>query len=222
MTAPITAMQPPLVKLCGLFREADIQVANRVRPDFVGFTFATSPRRITPLEGQKFRDVLDSSIPAVGVFQDDDLAVAEALAQAGVIQVIQLHGHESDADIRRLRDVTGLPVWKAFAIRTVAEVTAANACPADMVVLDSGSGTGRTFNWSVLAHVTRPYFLAGGLTSENVGQAVADLHPYGVDVSSGIETGHVKDPHKMQSFVENARGAAFSFEAAVTLPQEQQ
>ena len=112
------------------------------------------------------------------------------------------------AYIRTLRQHTHKPIMQAFRVDTPADLEKAQASSADYILLDSGDGgTGETFDWSLLAGVTRPYFLAGGLDPENVGGAVEKLKPYAVDVSSGIETDGKKDPEKMRSFVRAVRGA---------------
>ena len=111
--------------------------------------------------------------------------------------------------IRTLRQQTHKPILQAFRVHTPVDLEKAQASSADYILLDSGDGgTGETFDWSLLAGATRPYFLAGGLDPENVGGTVEKLKPYAVDVSSGIETDGKKDPEKMRSFVRAVRGAA--------------
>ena len=105
----------------------------------------------------------------------------------------------------RLRALTGKPIFRAFKVKSEADLPAIENCAADLVLLDSGAGTGKTFDWSLVRSVQRPYFLAGGLDPDNVADAIAALHPYGVDVSSGIETDGVKDESKMAAFVAAAR-----------------
>jgi len=123
----------------------------------------------------------------------------------GVIDVAQLHGSEDDDYIVRLRALTGKPIFRAFKVKSESDLPAIENCAADLVLLDSGAGTGKTFDWSLVQSVQRPYFLAGGLDPDNVADAIAALHPYGVDVSSGIETDGVKDESKMAAFVAAAR-----------------
>lgn len=123
----------------------------------------------------------------------------------GVINVAQLHGSEDDAYIASLRVLTDKPIFRAFKIKSEDDLPAIENCAADLVLLDSGAGTGKTFDWSLVRSVQRPYFLAGGLDPDNIADAIAALHPYGVDVSSGIETDGVKDEVKMAAFVAAAR-----------------
>ena len=151
---------------------------------------------------------LAPGIQAVGVFVKEDPETVVHLLEDGVIDVAQLHGGESEAYIRTLRQHTHKPILQAFRVDTPADLEKAQASSADYILLDSGDGgTGERFDWSLLAGVTRPYFLAGGLDPENVGGAVEKLKPYAVDVSSGIETDGKKDPEKMKNFVRAVRGA---------------
>ena len=196
----------PRVKTCGLSRTEDIVVANELRPDCVGFVFWPKSRRyVTPEAAAGLRMLLSPDIPAVGVFVDEDPAVVADLLQQGTIQVAQLHGHEDETYIAALRQTTSAPIWKAFKLRTPEDAAAAEASAADLVLLDNGYGTGETFDWSLVRDVHRPYLLAGGLTSENVTEAVKTLEPFGVDVSSGIETDGHKDPDKMRMFLDAVR-----------------
>lgn len=196
----------PRVKTCGLFRTEDIVVANELRPDCVGFVFWPKSRRyVTPEAAAGLRMLLSPDIPAVGVFVDEDPTVVADLLQQGTIQVAQLHGHEDETYIAALRQTTSAPIWKAFKLRTPEDAAAAEASAADLVLLDNGYGTGETFDWSLVRDVHRPYLLAGGLTPENVTEAVKTLEPFGVDVSSGIETDGHKDPDKMRMFLDAVR-----------------
>lgn len=196
----------PRVKTCGLSRTEDIVVANELRPDCVGFVFWPKSRRyVTPEAAAGLRMLLSPDIPAVGVFVDEDPTVVANLLQQGTIQVAQLHGHEDETYIAALRQTTSAPIWKAFKLRTPEDAAAAEASAADLVLLDNGYGTGETFDWSLVRDVHRPYLLAGGLTPENVTEAVKTLEPFGVDVSSGIETDGHKDPDKMRMFLDAVR-----------------
>lgn len=135
-------------------------------------------------------------------------AVAELLDR-GVIDIAQLHGTEDEEYISALRALTDRPLIKAFRIDSEQDILAAQNSTADYILLDSGNGgTGTCFDWSLIRRLERPYFLAGGLRVDNVGDAVAALDPYAVDVSSGIETGGVKDTNKMIEFVHAVRGVS--------------
>ena len=194
------------IKLCGLSRRCDIEAANALMPDYVGFVFAEgSKRRVTPAQARALKNALSPGILAVGVFVDGDPATVAALLGGGIIDAAQLHGGEDAAYIRALRRMTDRPIWQAFRVRTQADVEQAGRSEADCILLDAGAGTGTAFDWSLLDRVERPYFLAGGLDTENVAGAIRLLRPFGVDVSSGIESGGGKDAEKMAAFVAAVR-----------------
>ena len=195
------------IKLCGLTRPCDIEAVNELQPDYIGFVFAKKSRRyVSPEKAKELKAMLAPGIQAVGVFVNEEPEQIAALFEAGTIDVAQLHGQESETEIRRLREVTDHPLIQAFRIDTEQDVERANASTADYVLLDSGAGgTGTVFDWDLLQAIRRPYFLAGGLDTENLGTVKAKLNPYGVDVSSGIETGGYKDKEKMTAFVAAAR-----------------
>ncbi|MBQ6971091.1 MAG: phosphoribosylanthranilate isomerase [Synergistaceae bacterium] len=194
------------VKFCGLSRVADIEAANELRPDYAGFVFWDKSRRcVSPENAKALRDVLSPKIETVGVFVDESPGVIAEICGRNIISIIQLHGHEDSEYISHVKTLTGYPVIKAFKIRGADDVMKAEDCPADFVMLDSGMGTGKIFDWSIIAGITRPYFLAGGLDAGNVREAISRLRPYAVDVSSGIETDGVKDKVKMSKFIAEAR-----------------
>lgn len=189
------------IKLCGLFRPEDIESANQVRPDFVGWILAPGFRRsVTRRQAAEFRRLLDGEIPAVGVFVDAPWEEIASCLDAGIIQMAQLHGRETEEEIRRIQAMTGKPVLKAVKARERADVEAWLDSAADFLVFDSGAGTGKVFDWRLLADVRRDYFLAGGLNVGNLREALT-LRPYAVDVSSGVETGGSKDLEKMREAV---------------------
>ncbi len=164
-----------------------------------------SKRYVSPERAAQLRALLAPGILAAGVFVNEPVESVAGLLDRGVINVAQLHGSEDDAYIASLRVLTDKPIFRAFKIKSEDDLPAIESCIADLVLLDSGAGTGKTFDWSLVQSVRRPYFLAGGLDPENVADAIAALHPYGVDVSSGIETDGVKDEVKMAAFVAAAR-----------------
>ena len=199
-------MSETLIKLCGMMRADDIVVANELLPDYVGFVFVRGRRRYVDADAaQAMRRMLDGRISAVGVFIDETAEAVAELCRRGIIDAVQLHGSEDEDYIAHLRTLTDTPIIKAIRVRSDSDIDAANASTADMVLLDAGTGGGVTFDWSHLARVTRPYILAGGLDCGNVADAIKTLHPYGVDVSSGIETDGVKDADKMRDFVRIVR-----------------
>lgn len=191
------------IKLCGLSRSCDIETANELKPEYVGFVFAPKSKRYVSMEkAAVLKEKLNSEILAVGVFVNENPAIIEELLKKGIIDMVQLHGGESDEYVRQLRIITDKPIIQAFSIDKEQDVLAANECSADYVLLDSKTGgTGTVFDWTLIKKINRPYFLAGGLSAFNVGGAVNLLKPYGVDVSSGIESNGYKDKKKMAAFV---------------------
>lgn len=210
------------IKLCGMMKPCDIEYANRVKPDFVGFIFANTRRKISAAQAKQFREALDAEIPAVGVFVNEDISVITSLVQNGCIDLIQLHGEEDADYIRRLREVCDVPVIKAVKVQTVEQIRQAAALPVDYLLLDTYrkgvlGGTGEAFDWELLREAKaaagdtaegelfgKPYFLAGGLHAGNLREAAA-LGSYGLDVSSGIETDGSKDFTKMVEVMELMR-----------------
>lgn len=195
------------IKLCGLTRPCDIEAVNELQPDYIGFVFAKKSRRyVSPEKAEELKAMLAPGIQAVGVFVNEEPEQIVSLLEAGTIDVAQLHGQEGEREIRRLRELTDHPLIQAFRIDTEQDVKRANDSTADYVLLDSGAGgTGTVFDWDLLQAIRRPYFLAGGLDTENLGTVKAKLNPYGIDVSSGIETDGYKDKEKMTAFVAAAR-----------------
>lgn len=194
------------IKLCGLSRPCDIHMANELKPDYIGFVFAEKSKRyVTPEKAAQLKALLETEIKAVGVFVDADVDLAAELLNRRIIDIAQLHGNEDEAYIKRLRQRTDHPIIRAFQIKTQTDIAKAERCSADHVLLDSGAGTGVVFDWSLLKNVKRPFFLAGGLSPDNVGEAVGLLHPYAVDISSGIETDGLKDREKAAAFIAAVR-----------------
>ncbi|MBQ8952760.1 MAG: phosphoribosylanthranilate isomerase [Clostridia bacterium] len=198
------------IKLCGLSRPCDIDWANALKPDFIGFVFAPKSRRyVSPEQAAALRRGLDPAICPVGVFVREEPKAVAALLNGGVIDIAQLHGGEDEEYVRRLQALTDRPIIQAIRADGPAVLRQAATSPADWVLLDNGAGgTGAAFDWSLLTGFERPYFLAGGLGPENAAQAVRALRPYAVDVSSGIETDGHKDWDKMKAFVEAVRAAS--------------
>ena len=194
------------IKMCGLSRTEDIEAANAIKPDYIGFVFAEiSKRRVSALEASKLKSKLNPEIKAVGVFLDDKLDFVASMLNLGIVDVVQLHGAEDEEYIEKVRKITNKPIIKAFIIRSKEDVERAEKSTADYILLDGGKGEGKAFDWSLLKDIKRPYFLAGGLNPVNVSDAVKALKPYAVDVSTGIETDGVKDKEKMTAFADAVR-----------------
>ena len=203
------------IKICGLSRREDIESVNMVSPDYIGFImgFPKSQRNITIERAKTLRAGLKEGIQVVGVFVDAEISmIVDACAQK-VIDVIQLHGREDIRYIERLKAVLAsvevqAKIIKAIQVKSKEDLTLIKEVPADMILLDAGMGGGKLFSqeqMDLLKSVNRDYFLAGGLNPENVSELLESLHPFGVDVSSGVETEKKKDRKKIRRFVQNVR-----------------
>ena len=194
------------VKMCGLRSEADVRAVLELRPDFAGFILSGGFRRSISREtfAELSAMLIGSGVKRVGVFVNEPLD--SIIGFADYIDVIQLHGSEDEDYIRSLRKLTDKPIIKAITVRSEADIEAARASSADYVLLDSGTGTGSTFEHSLIADIDRPFFLAGGLTAENVSEAIRRFEPFAVDASSSLETDGIKDKTKMAAFFIAVRG----------------
>jgi len=195
------------IKMCGLRRPEDIEFANRVKPDYIGYVFAEKSKRyIAPEKAAELTKLLDGDIVPVGVFVDETMENVIAAVKMGAVKMVQLHGSESEDFVSELKS-RGIPVIKAFQVGAAEDIAAAERSCADMVLLDSGKGSGQTFDWSLVGSIKRPYLLAGGITAENAAQAIRQLRPFGVDASSCLETDGFKDIAKMKAFAQAVRAA---------------
>ncbi|MDF2654777.1 MAG: phosphoribosylanthranilate isomerase [Bacillota bacterium] len=223
------------IKICGLFRPEDIEFVNAARPDYIGFVFANSRRRVSPETAALLRKMLDPGIKAVGVFVDAPIEIPVSLVRGGIIDLVQLHGNEKEAYIRKLKEKheeitvrstlpeaavfpslsessNSLSVIKAIRVEHTEDIIDMQGGEADYLLLDNGpGGTGKTFDWRLAMQAdagnenNKPFFLAGGLHSGNVEDAIETLSPYAVDVSSGVETDGLKDRSKIIDIVARVR-----------------
>lgn len=194
------------IKLCGLSRKCDIEWVNALKPEYIGFVFwSKSKRNVPPEKAKELKDLLSPDIKAVGVFVDEPIENVAELLNDNIIDIAQLHGAEEEEYIKKLRMLSGKPIIKAFLLKSEIDAERAEKSTADYILVDSGTGTGKSFDWELLKNISRPYFLAGGLCCENISQAITALDPYAVDVSSGIETNGCKDKNKMAAFVAAVR-----------------
>lgn len=184
------------IKICGLFRPEDIDAVNDYRPDYAGFVLAPGSRRtVSVAQARALSGRLAPGIRRVGVFTTNSLTTIQALVQTGVIQIVQLHGPLNDPRVAALQ-AAHVPVIQA--------VTPADSARtrADFPLLDNRiPGSGRVLPWTSIHRPVRPFFLAGGLTPTNVCQAIKLLDPAVIDVSSGVETNHLKDPLKIKAMI---------------------
>lgn len=194
------------IKLCGLSHHGDIETANELKPEFIGFVFAPKSKRcVSADKASELKKMLLPDIKAAGVFVDEDVKTVANMLNRHIIDIAQLHGREDNNYIAALRMLTAQPVIQAFQITCEQDIISAQNSQADFILLDSGTGSGKPFDWSLINKINRPYFLAGGLDIHNAGKAVKMLHPFAVDVSSGIETDGRKDKEKMAAFVAAVR-----------------
>ena len=195
------------IKICGLTRPCDIAAVNASKPDYIGFVFAESRRRVTAEQAAELKRQLSPGIMAVGVFVDEKPEKIAALVQSGVIGMIQLHGAEDDEYIERLKRLTARDSNVGYAAHGVPIIKAnAHSQAADYLLFDSPTpGSGKVFDWDTLGKTTKPFFLAGGLNAENVAEAIQKTAPFAVDTSSGVETNGLKDERKIETFIRRIR-----------------
>lgn len=192
------------VKICGLFRECDIDFVNKAVPDYIGFVFAKSPRQVSAETAKLLRSRLRPEIIPVGVFVNAEQEEILRLCEEHIIETVQLHGQEDDHYIKALKSRAGIPIIKAVRMDSSNPPHFLHS-EADFLLLDSGKGgTGKAFDWGQIPPVSKPYFLAGGINETNIREAVR-MRPYCVDLSSGAETNGVKDKNKILRLVRKVR-----------------
>ncbi len=197
------------IKICGLKGPRDIEAVNEALPDYIGFVFAKSRRMVSHEQASDMKSRLSDRILAVGVFVNAALDEIAGLCKDRVIDLVQLHGDEDASYLQRLRSAVPNPIIKAVRVQNAGQVLSAQSLPCDYLLLDAYrenvyGGSGESFDWSVIPTLNKPFFLAGGLKPENVGAAL-EIEPYCLDVSSGAETGGVKDRGKIRKIVETVR-----------------
>ena len=204
------------LKICGMRRSEDIEMANRYKPDYIGFVFADSPRKVSYDQAKELSELLSDEIVPVGVFVNEHMKLIVDLFKDGIIEMAQLHGDEDEKYIRNLKDKsieeTGkqIPVINAIEIKDGAdyndELLKWRDSASDYFILDSGKGSGKTFDWSLIDKESEFFknsiFLAGGLNSENLALAIEEFNPFAVDLSSSVETDGFKDEEKIKEIIE--------------------
>ena len=193
------------IKICGLKRLEDIEIVNRYKPDYIGFVFADSKRKVSHELSYELKQSLDSDIVSVGVFVDSSPEEIIKLFNEGIIEMAQLHGNESEDYILDLKEKTNgeLKIIKAIEMNESVDLEIFNSSNADYLLLDSGKGSGKTFDWSLIKKdLKKDFFLAGGLDSSNVSQAIEEFGPYAVDLSSSLEVNGFKDEIKIKEIME--------------------
>ena len=199
------------IKICGIRREEDVCYLNEALPDYAGFIFADTRRKVTPEQALRLRQQLDRRISVFGVFVNEPIPEVCDRVREGCIDAVQLHGDETDSYIRELRGQVSLPIIKAERARETADIVAADRLSCDYLLLDTYragpyGGTGEVFCWDIIPErLEHPYFIAGGLNGENIVDAMEKTGCYGVDVSCGAETDGVKDLKKIKNIVKKVR-----------------
>ncbi len=190
------------LKICGLSRLEDIIAVNRHGADYAGFVFfQKSKRYVDPYKANELIELLRTDIKPVGVFMDEPIDNVVRIARISGVEMVQLHGHESEEYVEYIKRTLDRPVIKAYKAGEEGALESAANSSADYVMIDSGAGSGQKFDWSILKNFKRDYFLAGGLDPESVGEAIRLLEPFAVDVSSGVETDGIKDEKKIAEFI---------------------
>ena len=205
----------PKVKMCGISNVETIPAIVDAKPDYMGLVFAPSKRQVTVDQAKILVEELHKQcinhydtkvVKTVGVFVNETLDNLVRIADTANLDAVQLHGDEDEAFIQSLKERTNVEVWKAIQIRTAADTEKWIDSSADMLLFDAyhkdeRGGTGEVFDWSSLDAFERPFMLAGGIDSTNVARAIRMVRPYGIDISSGIETNGVKDDEKITAFI---------------------
>ena len=200
------------IKICGLKRPEDVEYVNQYLPDYAGFVFAGSKRKVTDEQAEELGRKLDERITPVGVFVNEPAEHIVSLVKKGIIRVVQLHGDEDETYILKLRELLKeAEIIKAVRVQNREQILEAAKLPCDYLLLDTWQkdaygGCGKQFDKSLIpSELTVPYFLAGGLSAENIQENIKTCHPYAVDVSSAVETDGNKDRKKIQEFIERVR-----------------
>lgn len=202
------------VKICGIKTLQDVEFVNRQKPDFTGFVFySLSKRYVSLITARSLKAKMNKKIKSIGVFVNAPPEEIAAAAELGIINMVQLHGDETNAYIAELRKICTLPIIKAVRVREEADIKKAAFYNCDYFLFDTYStasygGTGRQFDTQLLkgVKINKPYFLAGGLNAGNVRSALKGLKPYAVDLSGGVETGGSKDEIKIKNFIKQVKG----------------
>lgn len=193
------------IKICGLRRLEDIMLANKYKPDYIGFVFADSKRKVSHELAAKMKKDLDPDIISVGVFVDASSEEIIELFDLGVIDMAQLHGNEDEEYICNLKERTDykMKIINAIEMSDESNLLEYDNSIADYFLLDSGKGSGKTFDWNLISDdLNKEYFLAGGIDISNIREAIDNFNPYAIDLSSGLETDGFKDENKIKEIME--------------------
>lgn len=212
------------IKICGMRRKEDMEMANKYKPDYIGFVFADSPRKVSYEQAKELSSLLREDIIPVGVFVNEHMKLIVDLFKDGIIRIAQLHGDEDEDYIKNLKAKSleqtgkGIPIINAIEINSIIQnddfdenqvnekLLEWRDSASDYFILDSGKGSGKTFNWDLIDKDSEFFensiFLAGGLNSENLSSAIEEFNPFAVDLSSSVETDGFKDEEKIKEIIE--------------------
>jgi phosphoribosylanthranilate isomerase len=198
------------IKICGLSRTADIEMVNIAKPDYIGFVFAESKRQIDKVTAARLKMLLNPTIKAVGVFVNEAIETITGLCRESIIDIIQLHGDETEDYIKKLKASVHNPIIKAVRIKSGCDKKQTEFKSSDYLLFDTYKnnqygGSGEAFDWSLIAATDKPIFLAGGINQDNVSEAIKQTDPYCIDVSSGVETNGYKDFNKIINIINTVR-----------------
>lgn len=196
------------IKICGLRRLEDIEIVNKYEPEYIGFVFADSKRKVSHETAAQLKNNLSSNIISVGVFVDASEDEILKLYDDGIIEIAQLHGSESEDYINSLKENTNdkLKIIKAIEMSENEDLSKYYDSAADYLLLDSGKGSGKTFDWRLIRKdLKKEFFLAGGINSDNAKEAIEKFDPYAIDLSSSLETDGYKDENKIKEIMEVIR-----------------
>jgi phosphoribosylanthranilate isomerase len=200
------------IKICGITSEREVKFLNHIKPDYIGLVFTESKRILSKEQGKLLYDLIDRKIKVVGVFRNNSLNYVRDILDLIPLDVVQFHGNEEEELIDKLRKEFKGEIWRGISIKSKDDIKNVNTMKVDSLILDGSSpGGGRTFPWKYMddSYVKKKFFLAGGINEENVLKAIEEVKPYGIDVSSGVESiidgKRMKDEFKVQRLINKVR-----------------
>lgn len=213
------------IKICGITSVEEVEYINKLKPEYIGLVFTKSKRRICKERGRVLSKVLCEEVKIVGVFKDNSLNEIKEIIQCVKLDVIQLHGNESDDFIESVKLIIEekygenqreevkerIEVWKGTSIKSKEDFKILNSLKVDRFILDGlKPGSGEVFDWELIKDINTEFFLAGGISLNNINEIIKYIKPYGIDVSSGVETidtlgNRKKDYYKIKELIERVR-----------------
>lgn len=202
-----------LIKICGITKPKEIKILNEEKPDFAGFVFAESKRKVDAKTSKTLIELLDKDIKTVGVFRNNNMEYILEVLKTVKLDIIQLHGSESNDFINELSNKTDCIIWKAFSINSKEDIDVINKCPVNTILLDgSNPGSGKAFNWEHLNNkkINKNIIIAGGINEDNILDAMRTFNPFAADMSSSVETiddkgNRIKDKSKIHRIINKVR-----------------